>query len=186
MKTIAGIFVAREKAGQAARELQSLGFAGRNILLLSPGEELASVPTEDAEQPRLGKALGSVVGGALGLGSGAVIGSLLLPKIGAVLAISFGAAAVGVGAAIAGGVAGGVFENMLTRGVPKDEIFLYEDVLHKEHVRAHFILGFPGISACLTALSKLITLFLGNPLLIICEESLQYAEALANCLFRLR
>lgn len=136
MKTTAGIFATRGEAAQAARELQSLGFAGRNIVLLSSGataDELASVPTEDAEQPGLGKALGSMVGGALGLGSGAIIGSLLLPGVGPVLAVTFGAAAAGIGGAIAGGAAGGVFEDMLTRGVPKDEIFFYEDALHKEH-----------------------------------------------------
>jgi hypothetical protein len=50
-----------------------------------------------------------------------------------VLAVTLGAAAAGIGGAIVGGVAGGVFEDMLTRGVPKDEIFFYEDALRKGH-----------------------------------------------------
>jgi hypothetical protein len=136
VKSIAGIFIAREEAVQAARELQSLGFDGRDITVLSPGarmQELAAVPAEDAEQPGMGKAVGGVVGGALGLGTGAIIGSLLLPGIGPVLAVTFGAAAAGIGGALAGAAAGGVFEDMLTRGVPKDEIFFYEDALRKNH-----------------------------------------------------
>lgn len=136
METIAGIFVAREEAVEAAQQLQNLGFKSENLILLSPGagtEQVAAVPTEDAEQPGTGKALGSVVGGAAGLSAGAVIGSLLLPGIGPVLAVTFGAAAAGVGGAIFGGIAGRAFEEILTRGVPKDEIFFYEDALRKGH-----------------------------------------------------
>ncbi len=44
-----------------------------------------------------------------------------------------GAAAAGVGGAIVGGIAGGAFEEILTRGLPKDEIFFYEDALRKGH-----------------------------------------------------
>ena len=136
MKSIAGIFIAREDAVQAARELQSLGFDGHDIIVLSPDastRDLAAVPAEDAEQPGMGRAIGGVVGGALGLGTGAMIGSLLLPGIGPVLAVTFAAAAAGIGGALAGAAAGGVFEEMLTRGVPKDEIFFYEDALRKNH-----------------------------------------------------
>jgi hypothetical protein len=134
--SIAGIFVARDDAIQAARALGSLGFAARDIIFLLPGsntQDLAWVPSEDAEQPGIGKAVGGVVGGALGLGAGAIIGSLLLPGIGPVLAVTFGAAAAGLGGAVAGAAAGGLFEEMLTRGVPKDELFFYEDALRKNH-----------------------------------------------------
>ena len=136
MKSIAGIFVAREAAAVAARELQADGFNGHDLILLTPDaspQDIASVPAEDAEQPGMGKAVGGVMGGALGLSTGAMIGSLLLPGIGSVLAVTFGAAAAGIGGAIAGAAAGGIFEDMLTRGVPKDEIFFYEDALRKNH-----------------------------------------------------
>jgi len=102
---------------------------------LSPGnsdpEVTAAVPTEDAEQPGMGKAIGGVVGGAVGLGAGALIANLLLPGIGPVLAVTFGAAAGGLGGAAAGAVAGDALENVLSLGVPKDEVFFYEDALRQ-------------------------------------------------------
>lgn len=134
MKTVVGIFETRKEATQAASRLQTVGFDGPNIILLTPGAadaEIEAVPTEDAEQPGMGKAIGSVVGGALGLGAGAVIASLVLPGIGTVLALTLGAAAGGVSGAAAGGVAGGALENTLSNGVPKDEIFFYEDALRR-------------------------------------------------------
>jgi hypothetical protein len=47
------------------------------------------------------------------------------------LAVTFGAAAGGLGGAAAGAAAGGALENVLSIGVPKDEIFFYEDALRK-------------------------------------------------------
>jgi hypothetical protein len=134
VKTVVGIFETRREATEAANRLQAVGFAGPNIILLTPGAsegEIEAVPTEDAEQPGMGKAIGSVVGGALGLGAGAVIASLVLPGVGTVLALTLGAAAGGVGGAAAGGAAGGALENTLSNGVPKDEIFFYEDALRQ-------------------------------------------------------
>ena len=105
------------------------------MIILSPGtsdpEVAAAVPTEDAEQPGMGKAIGSVIGGAVGLGAGALIANLLLPGIGPVLAVTFGAAAGGLGGAAAGAAAGGALENVLSIGVPKDEVFFYEDALRQ-------------------------------------------------------
>ena len=97
MKTVVGIFKARQEAAQAANLLKSVGFEGENVVLLAPRapdvDVEAAVPTEDAEQPGIGKAIGSVVGGAVGLGAGAMIANLVLPGIGPVLALMFGAAA---------------------------------------------------------------------------------------------
>jgi hypothetical protein len=138
VKTVAGVFRTREEAIKAANLLQSVGFEGQNVIVLSPGTPdarvEAAVPTEDAEQPGIGKAIGSVVGGAVGLGAGAIVGSLLLPGIGPILAVTFGAAAGGLGGAAVGAAAGGALENMLSIGLPKDEIFFYEDALR--HGRA--------------------------------------------------
>ncbi|HVH92078.1 MAG TPA: hypothetical protein VM783_11905, partial [Candidatus Acidoferrum sp.] len=120
---------------EAANLLRLAGFEGNNVIILSPGtsdtEVAAAVPTEDAEQPGMGKAIGSVIGGAVGLGAGALIANLLLPGIGPVLAVTFGAAAGGLGGAAAGAAAGGALENILSIGVPKDEIFFYEDALRQ-------------------------------------------------------
>ena len=135
MKTIVGIFKTRQEATEAANLLRLAGFEGNNVIILLPGtsdtEVAAAVPTEDAEQPGMGKAIGSVIGGAVGLGAGALIASLLLPGIGPVLAVTFGAAAGGLGGAAAGAAAGGALENLLSIGVPKDEVFFYEDALRQ-------------------------------------------------------
>ena len=135
MKTIVGIFQTRQEATKAANLLRAVGFEGNNVIILSPGnsdpEVTAAVPTEDAEQPGMGKAIGGVVGGAVGLGAGALIANLLLPGIGPVLAVTFGAAAGGLGGATAGAVAGDALENALSLGVPKDEVFFYEDALRQ-------------------------------------------------------
>ena len=135
MKSVVGIFGTWQEAAKAANLLRTVGFEGRNVILLSPGaserDVQAAVPTEEAEQPGMGKAIGSVVGGAAGLGAGALLANLLLPGIGPVLAVTFGAAVGGLGGAAAGAAAGGTLENLLSRGVPKDEIFFYEDALRQ-------------------------------------------------------
>jgi hypothetical protein len=133
VKSVVGIFRTRQEATKGANLLQTSGFDGANVILLACCNEsdIEAVPTEDAEQPGMGKAIGSVVGGAMGLSAGAMIGSFLLPGIGLVMAVAFGAAAGGVGGAVAGGVAGRALENLGSRGVPKDEIFFYEDALRQ-------------------------------------------------------
>jgi hypothetical protein len=59
--------------------------------------------------------------------------SALVPGIGTVTAI--GLAALGiigfVGGALAGAAAGGALENVMSDGLPKDEIFVYQDALRK-------------------------------------------------------
>jgi hypothetical protein len=136
MKTVVGIFKTRQEATQAAKLLESVGFERDHVILLMPGAKdadvEAAVPSEDAEQPGMGKAIGSVVGGAVGLGAGAMIANLLLPGIGPVLALTLGAAAGGLSGAAAGASAGGALENVLSVGVPKDEIFFYEDALRQD------------------------------------------------------
>ena len=63
MKTVVGIFKTLQEATQAANLLKSAGFDGDHVILLSPGapdvDVEAAVPTEDAEQPGMGKAIGS-------------------------------------------------------------------------------------------------------------------------------
>ena len=68
METAVGIFASREDALSVARKLESsLGFADKNLVVLSPGaatSDVETIPSEDAEQPGMGKALGGVVGSA--------------------------------------------------------------------------------------------------------------------------
>ena len=134
MKTLVGIFNSQTDAAVAYGDLRSLGLRGEDLIVLSPGsslQQLDDVPTEDAEQPGMGKAVGSVVGGALGLAAGGVVANLLLPGFGPIIAIGLGAGALGIGGAVAGAAGGGALEDLLTRGLPKDEIFLYEDALRQ-------------------------------------------------------
>jgi hypothetical protein len=139
MQTVVGIFTYRETAERAVAHLQSKGLRPEHLNLLTPGttkEQLASVPTTDAEQPGIGQAIGGVVGGAMGASGGllgATVASALIPGIGTITAI--GMAAVGLlglaGGTLAGVVAGGTLENALSHGLPKDELFVYEDALRQ-------------------------------------------------------
>lgn len=140
MKTVAGIFNARTDAEQAVASLDALGIAGENISLLTPGttpEQLdEQVPTTETEQPGMGKALGTVAGGALGIAGGLHLGtalaSLLIPGVGPVLAIGLvGAALLGAGGAAAGAAAGSSAEDNIATGLPHDELYVYEDALRQ-------------------------------------------------------
>jgi len=134
MKTVVGIFSSQADAARAYGDLRSLNLHRDDIILLSPEaslQQIDAVPTEDGEQPGMGKALGGVVGGAMGLAAGAAVASLLLPGVGAVIAIGLGAGTLGLGGAVAGAASGGALEELLTRGLPKDEIYLYEDALRQ-------------------------------------------------------
>lgn len=124
METVAGIFNSPLEARQAALDLRPVGFENSDISLLLPGSSeaaLASVPTEEAEQPGMGSALGSVVGGAVGLAGsaplGAALASVVLPGIGPVIAIGFAAAALG---ALVGGATGATMEKSMTGGLLVD------------------------------------------------------------------
>jgi hypothetical protein len=129
MRTVAGIFASRKAAEAAWAQLRSKGFTEDNLILLTPGgarSEIGAVPAEEGEQPGMGKALGGVVGGAIGLAAGAALANIFLPGVGPVVALGLGAAGVG---AATGASGGGALEQMLTKGLPKDEIFFYEDAL---------------------------------------------------------
>jgi hypothetical protein len=56
---------------------------------------------------------------------------LFLPGVGPVVAVGLSAGGLGIGGALAGAAGGGALENLLARGLPKDELFLYEDALRQ-------------------------------------------------------
>ncbi len=135
MKPVVGVFEARRMAERAAAELVPLGIAKDKINILTAdvtSAELAQLPTQAAEQPGMGKAMGATVGGAIGLAAGgslpAILGSRLLPGVGPVLAIGI---AGGVLGAVAGAVAGGAMESSTTEGLPEDELYVYENALRQ-------------------------------------------------------
>lgn len=139
MKTVTGIFNSRSAAEDVLRQLQQSGFSGEEISFLTPetnDAQINAVPTTDGEQPGMGPAIGGVAGGAVGLSGGmqiaAALSSVLVPGVGAVLAMGFaGAALAGVAGAIGGAKVGGVIEDALTEGLPRDELYFYVDELKK-------------------------------------------------------
>jgi hypothetical protein len=84
----------------------------------------------------MGPAIGSVVGGAVGASGGlmgAAVVSALVPGIGPIMAVGLTALSlVGlIGGVVAGAAAGGALENAMADGLPKDELYVYEDALRQ-------------------------------------------------------
>lgn len=142
MEPVVGIFRSAEDARRAAEALSQMGVSRDHVSVLTPRSSEAQVhsgvPTTEAEQPGMGKAVGGVVGGVFGatagMGLGALAASLLVPGFGALAAAELlGAALLGAGG-VAGGVAAGkALDEKLTHGLPKDELYLYEHALHTGH-----------------------------------------------------
>jgi len=171
MKTIVGIFPSVRAAQRAAEKASAVGIPQKYISALSPGaseESLEKVATTDTESEGMGKTLGGVVGGALGTAGGLTLGaaaaSLFVPGVGPIIATGLvGAAVLGLGGAVAGVAAGEALEEGMASGLPKDDLFLYEDALrhgrsvvialtdsdkqHDEAVKAFHESGAEGIDA---------------------------------------
>src|SRR4029453_13695179 len=150
MKPVVGVFKSRSAAQRAAAKLVPLGIPKDRINILTPDVtpvELAQLPTQAAEQPGMGKAIGATVGGAIGLAASgslpAILGSLLVPGVGPVLAIGL---AGGILGAVAGGAAGSAVESSTTGGLPEDELFVYEDALRQGH-SVVFVIGDDDLQA---------------------------------------
>ena len=134
METVAGIFDSRGDAERAFSQLaDSPEFDRENLLLLTPDsgdDKIDEIPTDEGEPPGMGSALGGVVGGAVGLATGAVLSNLVLPGIGPILTLSLSAGS-GLGGALVGAAGGSAAERALSTGLPKDEVFFYEDALRQ-------------------------------------------------------
>jgi hypothetical protein len=136
MNTVVGVFESRSVAQRACMQLAQLGIAERRVNVLTPQmteRELAEIPTVEAEQPGMGKALGAAVGGAVGLAGGmsvaeVALSSLVAPGIGPVLGIGLLSGAL---LAAIGAVTGGAIENYMAQGLPGDELLVYEDALRR-------------------------------------------------------
>lgn len=140
METVAGIFRSRAAAEKAVQQLHSSGVPNDRIALLTPRMDDDQIEKEvlvsDTEQPGMGQAMGGAVGGAMGAAGGATLGavaaSLLVPGVGPVIAGTIlGAAILGVGGAVTGVAAGEALEESLVEGLPRDEVYVYEDALEK-------------------------------------------------------
>lgn len=89
METSIGVFSSRSRAEEAVRELLQKQLPEESILFLTRSEvEAKTIGTQ------FGAAVGGFTGGAVGMSAGVVAATLLLPGIGTVFAIGFGAAAL--------------------------------------------------------------------------------------------
>ena len=100
MDTAIGVFSARDHAEEAVTELRKQGVPDDSIVFLTRSEGEAKTIAK-----QFGATVGGFVGGATGMSAGVVAATLLLPGVGAVFALGFGAAAL-LGLAGAGAGAG--------------------------------------------------------------------------------
>ena len=135
--TVVGVFASRGDAERAAEMLRSSGVPARHVNLLLPEAtpaKLETIPSSDTESPGTGTAIGAVVGGAAGASGGIGLMSLLVPGVGVVGAAGLAAGALlGLVGATAGAMAGAALEDQLGQGIPRDELFVYEDALRHGH-----------------------------------------------------
>jgi anti-sigma B factor antagonist len=102
METAIGVFDSRDQAEKAVKELRVRGVPDNSIVFMSRSETDANSIAKE-----FGAYIGGFVGGAAGMTTGAVAASLLLPGLGPIFALGFGAAALlGVAGAGAGAKAG--------------------------------------------------------------------------------
>jgi hypothetical protein len=138
MEPVTGVFRTLSEAREAIDRVRDLGVPRDRINLMTPGgtfDKIDNAPTEQAEQPGMGTAMGAVLGGVAGIAAGpigAAALSIMMPGVGSVIAIGMYASAVlGMGGAVAGAAAGHAAEHASTEGLPKDELFLYEDAMRQ-------------------------------------------------------
>jgi anti-sigma B factor antagonist len=89
METAIGVFASRDHAEDAARELRERGVPEESVVFLTRSENEAK---KIAQQ--LGAYVGGFAGGAVGMSAGVAAATLLVPGVGAVFALGFGAAAL--------------------------------------------------------------------------------------------
>ena len=137
MKAVAGVFTSNQQARDAVRQLRALGLGDDRLAVLSPGEHgnAVRVPVTAAEQPGIAKALAGTLGAATGAAGGMELGLALtavIAGVGPVLIGGFlGAALFGVLGAEIGVKAGAKLEEVVSEGLPEDEIYVYEDALRQ-------------------------------------------------------
>jgi hypothetical protein len=125
MESIVGIVDTEDAARRIAADVLRAEPRAR-IRILTPRdrpEELAEIPTDDAEQSGMGAAIGAVAGGA----TGAAVASLLVPPVGAIAIAGLAAGALLGG--IGGAATGNALEEAGEFGLSRDELFVYANAL---------------------------------------------------------
>src|SRR5258708_2515057 len=116
METVVGVFNSQDEAARAAAHLRSRGFEDINLLMPGAGDaQIKAINTAASEQPGMGKAMGGVVGAALGIAGGLELGTLaaagIMTGVGPVVAVGLAAAAVlGAAGSVAGAAGGSAIE----------------------------------------------------------------------------
>jgi anti-sigma B factor antagonist len=101
METAIGVFASRDNAEEAVKELRERSVPEESIVFLTRSENEAKTIAKE-----IGAFVGGFVGGAAGMTTGVVAATLLLPGVGTVFALGFGAAALlGLAGAGAGAAA---------------------------------------------------------------------------------
>jgi hypothetical protein len=137
MQAVTGVFPTKSQAEHALQQAYKTGIHPDRVTLLTPGtpdqvtQEVQSVPTDASEQPGMGKAIGALAGGGLGIAGGSLLVSLV-PGLGPISALGLlGAAILGAAGATIGATVGDKAEESGAAGLPEDEIFVYEDALRQ-------------------------------------------------------
>src|ERR1039458_8327078 len=117
METAIGVFPSRDHAEKAVTELLEQGVPEESMVFLTRSESEAKSVAKG-----FGAFVGGFAGGAAGMTTGVVAASLLLPGVGTVFALGFGAAALlGLAGAGTGAAIGGVAEGGDSRQPTPDE-----------------------------------------------------------------
>ena len=131
MKTITGVFSSSLQADRARFGLRTLGFAQRQVTLLTPRSSAAqinSTPTADGEQPGMGAIIGALASAGAGLFAAHLLAvwlALPFPGYQFTTLVVMGA----LGGCVLGALAGSKLEDTFTRGLPRDEFYFYKDEL---------------------------------------------------------
>ena len=136
MRIVVGVFSSSAAADRAVKNLANAGLPPGRVRQLTPGsserEIHSAIPTAETEQPGIGKALGAVVGGVVLLTAALGVAAVLRGGMGALGQTTWIVAALcGILGALIGGFAGGALEERLSTGLPKDEIYFYEEALRR-------------------------------------------------------
>jgi len=125
METAIGVFSSRDHAEEAVKELRQREVPDESIVFLTRSEnEAKSIAKE------FGAYVGGFAGGAAGMSAGVVAATLLLPGIGPVFALGFGAAALlGLAGAGAGRTVGSAVAHDSEAPLPTPDEKCSEDVV---------------------------------------------------------
>ena len=135
MRIAVGVFSSTAAADRAVKNLANAGLPQGSIRRLTPRsserEIHATIPTAETEQSGMGKVVGALVGGVVGLTAALFIAAALNGMGALGQATWIIAALCGTLGAVIGGFAGGMLEDRLSTGLPKDEIYFYEEALRR-------------------------------------------------------